>query len=943
MPARNIRYVPGVVIYRELDRVYLHGAAARLIRGDATYMAKGLCMMKQGMRQGRDVSSTAAISLCGRMLALILFAWACNVGAATQTLATGWRFRLVPGSAAVQAHPQAAVWRTANVPGSVQTDLLAAGVIDDPFNRDHEAALQWIGLADWQYQLPLMVDAATLRHDHVELAFDGLDTFADVSLNGHQLLSANNMFRRWRVPVKAQLHAGSNTLLVTLHSPITRLQPWLLRQPYALPGEFDSAFGDEPKGKQTSNYVHKANYQYGWDWGPRFVTEGIWQPVRLDSWDDLRLADFHIAQQHVDADAAQLLAQFDLRADHAGMVQLQLIWSAPDGSRRSTTLERSLEAGDNHVDLPVRIEHPQRWWPAGYGAPNLYHFRADVVVAGKVVASIERDTGLRSVELRRQHDHWGRSFAFVVNRVPIFAKGANLIPFDSFPERVTDARLQQILQSAHDANMNMLRVWGGGYYQSDAFYAMADKLGLMIWQDFMFGGAIPPYDDAFRENTRIEATEQVMRLRDHPSIVLWCGNNEVQTGWESWPDRKKFAQAIGPVERARVEQGMHKLFGEVLRDVVQRYAPDVPYWASSPSTDFDGPANVPDDGDMHVWDVWAGSAPIEDYLKTTPRFQSEYGLQSFPALATIQTFAAPADLSPDSPVMRAHQKFDSGNGNQRLLFYIRKYYGEPKDFVSFVYLSQVMQAEGIELAADHLRSARPQSMGSLYWQLNDVWPGASWSSIDYFGHWKALQFHARRFYAPLRLAPIRRDGHTEVFVVSDRTVPLDAQLSTHVLDMDGRRLHEHHDKVHVPALASTRVTELTDAALLQGADPRRSYAVFELVEQGTPVSRHLLYFEPALALQLPDPVLHAELHDSGHGIVLSVRAERLAREVWIDFGSLDAQVSDNAFDLLPGERVELKVTGTASIESLRETLHVRSLFDATVRQRAATPPEAARP
>jgi beta-mannosidase len=909
-------------------------------------MAKGSRMTKHGMRQGRDVYSTVAIFLRGRTAILVLFAWACGVGtvmAATQTLATGWRFRLVPGLAAVLAHPEAAAWRTAHVPGSVQTDLLAAGAIGDPFGRNNEAGLQWIGLADWQYQLPLTVDAATLQHRHAELVFDGLDTFADVLLNGRQLLSADNMFRRWRVPVKDVLHAGSNTLLVTLHSPITRLLPWLLRQPYALPGEFDSAFGDEPKGKQTSNYVRKANYQYGWDWGPRYVTEGIWQPVHLETWDDLRLADFHIAQQHVDADVAQLLAQFDIHADHAEKVQLQLRWSAPDGSHRSTTLERSLEAGDNHIDLPVRIEHPQRWWPAGYGAPDLYHFHADIVVAGKVVASSERDTGLRSVELRRQRDRWGRSFAFVVNGVPIFAKGANLIPFDSFPERVTQARVQQILQSARDANMNMLRIWGGGYYQSDAFYAMADRLGLMIWQDFMFGGAVPPYDAAFRENTRIEATEQVVRLRDHPSIVLWCGNNEVQTGWESWPDRKQFAQAVGPAERARVEHGMRTLFGKTLRAVVQRYAPDVPYWASSPSTDFDGPANVPDDGDMHVWDVWAGSAPIEDYLKTTPRFQSEYGLQSFPALATIQTFATPADLSPDSPVMRAHQKFDGGNGNQRLLFYIRKYYGEPKDFDSFVYLSQVMQAEGIELAADHLRSARPQSMGSLYWQLNDVWPGASWSGIDYFGRWKALQFHARRFYAPVRVAPLRRDGRTEVFVVSDRTAPLDAQLRTRVMDIDGRLLRENIEDVRAPALASTRAARLTDAALLQGADPHRSVAVFELIERGRLLSRQILYFAPALALPLPDPGLHAELADHGHGIVLNVRAERLAREVWIDFGALDAQVSDNAFDLLPGERVELPVATETDIASLRNALRVRSLFDATLHQRAAATREIARP
>jgi beta-mannosidase len=865
-------------------------------------------------------------------LVFLLLACGARTGLATptsRTLADGWRFRLVPSSAALKDHPEAASWRAGRVPGSVQTDLLAARAIPDPFQRDNEAQLQWIGLADWQYELPLTIDAATLSHGHVELVFDGLDTFADVSLNGRKLLAADNMFRRWRIPVKGVLHVGSNTLLVTLHSPIARLQPWLLRQPYALPGEFDSAFGDEPKGKQTSNYVRKANYQYGWDWGPRYVTEGIWQPVRLETWDDARLADFHVAQQRIDADLAQLQAQFAIHADHAGKAQLQVSWRPPDGQTKTVTQQATLAAGDNVVAIPLRIEKPQRWWPAGYGAQNLYHFEAQVSVDGKPVGSVARDTGLRSVELRRQRDRWGRSFEFVVNGVPIFAKGANLIPFDSFPSRVSDARMWQVLKSARDANMNMLRMWGGGHYQSDAFYAMADRLGLMIWQEFMFGGAITPYDQAFRDNTRIEATEQVLRLRDHPSIVLWCGNNEMQTGWESWDDRKKFAKDIGPAETARVEQGMRTLFGDTLRHVVKQLAPDVPYWATSPGTDFEGPANQLTDGDYHAWDVWSGSAPIEKYLQTTPRFQSEYGLQSMPVMATVRAFATPADLSPDSPVMRAHQKFDSGNGNQRLLLYIRKYYGEPKDFESFVYLSQVMQAEGIELASDHLRSSRPQSMGSLYWQLNDVWLGASWSSIDYFGRWKALQYHARRFYAPLRVAPIRQNGHTDVFVISDRTDPLQAQLRTRVMDMDGKLLSDHVVPVRVSALSSLHAAGLDDVAFLHGADPRHTLAVFELVVQGRVASRQVLYFAPALSLALPDPGLDVQLTRRGSELILEVGAKRLAREVWIDFGDLDAQLSDNAFDLLPGEQVALKVDSSADIDALRRALRVRSLHGAT--------------
>jgi beta-mannosidase len=871
--------------------------------------------------------------LMGALLALVLATPPPGMATslATQALDAGWQFRLLPGDSHAATYPRAAQWLPASVPGMVQTDLMAAKLLPDPYWRDNEAKIQWVGLADWQYRTRFNVDAATLARRHVDLVFHGLDTFADVSLNGHRLLAADNMFRRWRVPAKAWLHAGANTLEVTLHSPIARLQPWLLKQPYALPGEFDSAFGDEPEGKQTANYVRKAAYQYGWDWGPRIVTEGIWQGVRLESWNTLRLADFHIAQPKVDADVARLQAQLRITSDVAGPAQVTLRWRAPDGGTQSLVREVALKAGDNEVSLPFQIAHPERWWPVGYGKPNLYDFHVDVALHDEAVASADRETGLRSVELRRQKDPWGKSFAFVVNGVPIFAKGANVIPMDSFPNRVTTARIYAMLKSARDANMNMLRVWGGGYYLEDAFYAEADRLGLMVWQDFMFGGAIPPYDQAFRDNVRAEAVQQVDRLRDHPSIVVWVGNNEVETAWESWDTSLDFQARQGKAESARVGQGMRELFDRTLRGVVASQSPGVPYWPSTPSSDYDGKANVLDDGDYHYWNVWSGKAlPASAYLDVTPRFQSEYGLQSFPALATLRSVLDPKDLSIDSPVLRTHQKFDKGKGNQRLLMYVERAYGKPKDFAALVYLSQVMQAEGIELAAEHLRASRPQSMGSMYWQLDDVWPGVTWSSIDYYGRWKALQYHAKRFYAPLRVVAIRKDGNTQVSLVSDRTVPLDAELRVRVLDMDGRPLWQRTQNVRVAALASTPAGDYTDAQLLHGADPRRTVAVFEWLEHGKPVSRHLLYFDDAKNLALPDPGLRAEL--SADGRSLTVSAQHLAREVWVDFGEADpdARLSDNAFDLLPGESVTLRVDSTAAAAALRRALAVRSLYGATV-------------
>jgi len=850
----------------------------------------------------------------------------------TQSLDSGWQFRLAPSDPHAKTHPRAAQWLPATVPGSAQTALMALKLVPDPYWRTNEPAIQWVGLSNWQYRTHFDVDAVTLARGHVDLVFDGLDTFADVYLNGHKILSADNMFRRWRVPVKSLLHAGANTLEVRLYSPIGRVLSWLLKQPYALPGEFDSPFGDEPRGKQTANYVRKAAYQYGWDWGPRIVTVGIWQDVKLESWDALRLKDFSIAQPVVTADIAKLQAQLELDSDVAGTARVALRWRAPDGSSRTMDHDITLKPGDNAVAIPFEIARPQRWWPVGYGQPNLYDFHVDVTIAGNALAGADRETGLRSIELRRQKDKWGKSFEFVVNGVPIFAKGANVIPMDMFPTRVTPARLARLLESARDANMNMLRIWGGGYYLPDDFYATADRLGLMVWQEFMFGGAIPPANQAFRDNVRVEAIQQVMRLRDHPSIVLWCGNNEVETGWESWDDRKAFKQSITPAQRAQIEQGMRELFDRTLRDVVAKYAPDVPYWPSSPGTDYEGAVNVTDNGDYHYWNVWSGDAlQATAYLDVTPRFMTEYGLQSLPAMATIDAFTEPKDRSIDSPVMRAHQKYDRGahydesRGNQRLLKYVEREFGKPKGFAALVYLSQAMQAEGIQLAAEHLRASRPESMGSLYWQLDDVWPGITWSGIDWYGRWKMLQYHARRFYAPLLIAALRNKGVTTVSLVSDGTTALPVRWRVRVMDFAGKVLSEHTADATLAPLSGTQVARFTDAQLLDGADPRKSFAVFDLLDGDKMVSRNLVFFDAPKNLALPVPHVDAQLMQEKNGCALTLSSHTLAREVWVSFGDLDARLSDNAIDILPGQHVTVTVHGNASLAALRKALKVQDL------------------
>ncbi len=864
------------------------------------------------------------------LTALLCLAVATPVWAAPPTavdLDEGWQVRLVPGQAQAKEHPKAAEWLPAKVPGTVQTDLMATGMVPDPFVSNNEGAIQWVGLSDWQYRGSFKIDAATLAREHVELVFEGLDTYAEVRLNGKPLLTADNMFRRWRVNAKPLLKRGGNVLEVTIRSPIKKLQPWLAQQPYALPSGYDSAFGDEPPGRLVTTYVRKAPYHFGWDWGPRIVTAGIWKNVRLEAWDAVRVDSLHVAQQRVDAKAAQLEAQIELEAGTSGPAQVVLEVSGPDGAT-VTRIERDVvvDAGSNRIDLPLRIADPKRWFPFGYGAQDRYTFSATLRDANGDVHKLQRTTGLRTVELRREKDQWGKSMEFVINGIPIFAKGANLIPLDSFPTRVDEARMRRTLLDARDANMNMLRMWGGGHYQDDRFYEIADELGVMIWQDFMFGGAIPPYDVAFRENTRQEAIEQVKRLRSHPSIVMWCGNNEVQTGWDHWGDRVKFKQSIDPEERSRIERGMTTLFGTVFREVVAVHDPDVPYWATSPGTNFDGGADLSEDGDMHYWQVWGGDAkPAEAYIDVESRFLSEYGLQSFPEMRTIRSFAGAQDMQPESPVMRAHQKYDKGNGNKRLLLYIRREFGEPKDFESFVYLSQLMQAEGIGIAASHLRASRPQAMGSLYWQLNDVWPGASWSSVDYYGRWKALNYHARRFYAPELAAALRKDGKTTLSLVSDRTAPMTARWRLRVLDFSGKELKRREQKATLPPLSSTRVGEFSDAQLLGRADPKRSFAVFELLDGERVLSRQLVFFDAAKRLALPAAQVRSEWKADGDGFALSLSSDTLARDVWLSFGDLDVSVSDNAFDLLPGEPLTIRVHGKATLEQLSTALQVREL------------------
>ena len=843
----------------------------------------------------------------------------------SHVLEAKWEFR----AASATDRAELKEWHPAQVPGVVQTDLLHNNLIPDPFYQDNDTRLQWIGLTDWEYRTTFDADTAMIAHEHVDLVFEGLDTFADVYVNDQAVLHTDNMFRRWRLPAKGLLKAGPNTLRVVFHSPVEFMIPKVKALPYQLPSVTSHNTGNE-ENIATAPYTRKADYQFGWDWGPRYVTEGIWQPIRIETWDALRVGNFHVQQQRVDKDAAALSAELEIQASRSTAATVEITYAELSGAPVAPIRQAvQLDPGVNHVSVPVHIANPKLWYPAGYGAQDRYRFSYTVRTGRDITAQASLNTGLRSIELRREITKTGKSFAFVVNGIPIFAKGADVIPFDSFPNRATPEIHRQILQSARDAHMNMVREWGGGIYETDNFYDICDELGIMVWQEFMFGGDMGPGGAAFQDNVKQEAIDQVERLRDHPSIVLWCGNNETETGWVHWDDRKNFKESVSPTVRDEVWQNYVNLFHGILPGVVNRYGYPVPYWPSSPSANFEDPPDSQTNGDMHYWQVWHALAPIEEYTHQFPRFMSEYGFQSFPEMRTIRSFAKPEDMDIRSATMQDHQK--NHGGNERILSYMLRWYPEPKDFPSFVYLSQVLQAEAIKVGAEHLRRQMPNTMGSLYWQLNDCWPVASWASIDYYGRWKALQYYARRFYDDMLVSPYTHDGKVDVYVVSDKLQPVSGQIRTRLLDFSGKSLVDKTQDVQVAAQSSAVYFTLDEKELLASADPKKTFLVFDLAVGGQNVSRNLIFFDTMHNLDLPESVhVDASLESLNGGYTVTLRSPALARSVYLSFGDLDVQASDNYFDLLPGEplKITLKTSAQFSSDQLKGAMQVVTLTDA---------------
>lgn len=822
------------------------------------------------------------------------------------SLNANWEFRQVEGNVSQTK------WMPAQVPGVVHTDLLRNKVIPDPYYRDNEANLQWIQKADWEYRSSFSISAAMLQRQHVDLVFDGIDSAADVYLNGHLLLHTDNAFLQWRGDAKPWLKEGSNELHVVFPSPdksaaaIASHDPWRTRI-----------------GTAEKTYIRKPAYEYGWDWGPKFVTSGIWRPVRLETWDQARIENVWLRQQGVSSASAHVNVVVEAVASSDGAADLTLDYGIGK-ERKQIASHAILRTGVNQITIPVDIERPQLWFPVGYGAQPIYQFHVALRTGEQLADVADAKTGLRQVELHRELDKWGRSFEFRVNGIPIYAKGADVIPFDSFPNRVTTEDYRKVLVAARDANMNMIRHWGGGYYETEEFYNLCDELGLMVWQDFMFGNEWQPGTYDFKLRVEKEVRYQVARLRNHPSIVLWSGNNETESAF-GWSQNGGQPNDV----RMRMWQDYLTIFSGVIARTVAETDPEIPYWPSSPSADYEETSPEYQTGDLHEWTVWHGRADFSEYETHLSRFTSEYGFQSFPELRTIKAFTTPEDRSSIfTPVMLAHQKNTAGNSI--IHDYMLRYFGEPKDFASFLYASQVLQAEAVRVGAEHWRRIRPRNMGGIYWQLNDCWPVASWASLDYYGRWKALQYFARRFYAPVLVSPHVEDGELAVYVVSDKTSNQQAELDVRVIDAQGKIARHVTQPIDIPALASfvpLRIA-LSQIASAQPAGLKGLYAVAQVRSKDGVLSSNLIPVFETHGIDLPKAAVTAVIEKTTSGYKMTLRATTLARSVYVSFGDLDVKLSDNYFDLLPGEPVLIELTTNASLQQLQFVQKIVSLADA---------------
>ncbi len=848
---------------------------------------------------------------------LFLFPLVMHAQVAKRSLTSGnWKFKNATSDK----------WLKAEVPGTVHTDLYANKLIPDPFYGDNEKKLQWIENENWEYQSVFSISEKELLRSHIELQFDGLDTYAKVYLNDSLVITADNMFRSWNAEVRKNLHKGKNKLRIVFESAVKKGKAEAQKLAYTLPGD-------------EKVFTRKAQYQYGWDWGPRFVTCGIWKEVRLVSWEDARILSVKFVQKSLTDSLANLEFVCEVQSDVAANAYLDIAHLGQDVSGQMTH-KVALKKGVGSYVLSYTIKNPQRWWCNGMGFPITYGFEINLSYDSRFLDEEHLNVGLRTIELIQDKDSIGKSFYFRLNGVPVFMKGANYIPDDNFLPRVDRYHHFKIINDAVAANMNMLRVWGGGVYASDEFYSYCDLTGIMVWQDFMFACAMYPGDDHFVNNVAAEVIDQTERLRNHPCLALWCGNNEVDEGWKNWGWQKQYKYS--EKDSTTIAQDNSALFDHFMKDLVNTYDGSRAYWPSSPSIGW-GHAESLEEGDSHYWGVWWGKEPFENYQKKVGRFMSEYGFQGMPTLNTMQKYGVfrpkqkgsmkksefVADFYGhriDSTIFKAHQKHPTGY--QTISEYMQRDYKIPSKLEDYVYVSQLLQAEGMKMAIEAHRRAKPYCMGTLYWQLNDCWPVTSWSSFDYYNNWKASFYQVKRSYEDLIVSVEETKDSCKVYVVSDLTRNEKGELVMELFDLSGKLVFSKADTGTVVANSSVVFCRFDKSII-------KKYNINDLVlrcswkSMDNYVSDYSCdhYFAQVKNLNLQRPNISVNFDFCEQVQCFTLETDVPAKNVFISIDGESVNLSDNYFDLLPGERKTIYLPKSSGIRKLKNKIVVRSLYD----------------
>ena len=770
----------------------------------------------------------------------------------TSVLHDNWQFRQVDSD----------TWLPAMVPGNVFSDLKENGLIEDPLIGNNEELVQGVSKTDWEYKTNFTVDNKTLTRKHLELEFDGLDTYATVYLNDSLILKTNNAFRNFSVDVKPFLKT-ENKLQILFESTSKYEEKAKAKLNYSL-----------PEGNRI--FTRKAQFQYGWDWGPKLNTMGIWRDVKLHVWDDVKIKDVYAEKLELNDSIAKYILNISVDSEEKGNLTYDIFVN--------DMLNTSYSQKDDSKFL-FSIKNPKRWWPHNLGEPYLYDVKVVIKEGETVLDSMSKKVGLRTIDLLNVKDSLGESFYFKVNGVPVYAKGANYIPQNSFQNQVTNAHYENLLSDVVDANMNMLRVWGGGIYENDVFYDLCDEKGILVWQDFMFACAMYPGDKAFLENVEQEAIDNVERLRNHPSIALWCGNNENSEGWHRWG----WEEGRSDDEKEAIWNNYLKVFDSILPNAVVQYS-DTDYWETSPKYGRGNP-KYEFEGDAHDWWIWHDGYPFEHLEEHVPRFMSEFGFQSFPSYEVIHFINQSDSLDITSEGFKNHQKHS--RGFQIIDEYMQRDFPVPNNAEDYVYVSQLLQAYGITKGIEAQRRSKPYNMGTLFWQLNDCWPAVSWSSIDFFGNWKALHYKAKHSFNNLLISSKVENNILKTYAVNDSIGKTPLNLNVRLIDFEGKTiLHKQ-----IETIASLDASKQIFSLDLNDLKFDKESTVL-MIENDNQTWLH--YFSKPKNLKLKPQSIQKKITKTDEGFEIELSCENLQKDVFL-FCNEKGHFSDNYFDLLPNE------------------------------------------